>query len=52
MMELVRILDKYMVEHFKRAVERLEKRKDEDYDEVTLLIFYFIFENFGITIYN
>lgn len=34
MAELLRILDKLLKEHFKRAVERLEKRKDEDYDEV------------------
>ena len=34
MTELLRILDKLLKEHFDRAVERLEKRKDEDYDEV------------------
>ncbi|XP_075236845.1 karyopherin beta 3 [Lycorma delicatula] len=34
MKELLRILDKLLKEHFERADERLEKRKDEDYDEV------------------
>ncbi|XP_078038874.1 karyopherin beta 3 [Augochlora pura] len=34
MAELLRILDKLLNEHFERAVARLEKRKDEDYDEV------------------
>ncbi|KAI4504097.1 hypothetical protein M0802_000568 [Mischocyttarus mexicanus] len=34
MAELLRILDKLLKEHFERAVARLEKRKDEDYDEV------------------
>lgn len=34
MAELLRILDKLLNEHFERAVQRLEKRKDEDYDEV------------------
>ncbi|CAK9814312.1 Ipo5 [Anthophora quadrimaculata] len=34
MAELLRILDKLLVKHFERAVARLEKRKDEDYDEV------------------
>lgn len=43
MAELLRILDKLLNEHFDRAVARLEKRKDEDYDEVWIL---FIFINF------
>lgn len=34
MTELLRLLDKLLNEHFERAVARLEKRKDEDYDEV------------------
>ncbi|KAK0159718.1 hypothetical protein PV327_010803 [Microctonus hyperodae] len=34
MTELLRILDKLLNEHFERAVARLEKRKDEDYDDV------------------
>ncbi|XP_011304534.1 importin-5 [Fopius arisanus] len=34
MTELLRILDKLLNEHFARAVARLEKRKDEDYDEI------------------
>lgn len=34
MTELLRILDKLLNEHFEKAVARLEKRKDEDYDEV------------------
>ncbi|XP_017765333.1 PREDICTED: importin-5 isoform X3 [Eufriesea mexicana] len=34
MAELLRILDKLLNKHFERAVARLEKRKDEDYDEV------------------
>ncbi|XP_039296349.1 importin-5 [Nilaparvata lugens] len=34
MQEVLKILDKLLKEHFNRAVERLEKRKDEDYDEV------------------
>jgi len=34
MTELLRLLDKLLTEHFDRAVARLEKRKDEDYDEV------------------
>jgi len=34
MTELLRLLNKLLNEHFERAVARLEKRKDEDYDEV------------------
>ncbi|XP_011878216.1 PREDICTED: importin-5 [Vollenhovia emeryi] len=34
MTELLRLLDKLLNEHFDKAVARLEKRKDEDYDEV------------------
>ena len=34
MAELVKILDRLFTEHFQRSQERLEKRKDEDYDEV------------------
>ncbi|KAL1132390.1 hypothetical protein AAG570_010345 [Ranatra chinensis] len=34
MQELLRILDTLLKQHFDRAVERLDKRKDEDYDEV------------------
>ncbi|KOX78914.1 Importin-5, partial [Melipona quadrifasciata] len=34
MAELLRILDKLLNKHFERAVARLEKRKDEDYDEI------------------
>jgi hypothetical protein len=34
MQELLRILDSLLKQHFERAVERLDKRKDEDYDEV------------------
>ncbi|XP_034952088.1 importin-5 [Chelonus insularis] len=34
MAEILRILDKLLNEHFERAVARLEKRKDEDYDDV------------------
>ncbi|XP_058802795.1 importin-5 [Phymastichus coffea] len=34
MNELLRILDKLLNEHFEKAVARLEKRKDEDYDDV------------------
>jgi hypothetical protein len=36
MLELVRILDKLLKEHFEHAAARQEKRKDEDYDEVIL----------------
>lgn len=36
MAELLRILDKLLHDHFERAVTRLEKRKDEDYDEVII----------------
>jgi len=32
--ELVRILDKILLEHFERQTSRLEQRKDEDYDEL------------------
>jgi hypothetical protein len=38
MAELIRILDKTMKDHFSKAEERQEKRKDEDYDEVYILI--------------
>lgn len=38
MAELLRILDKLLNKHFERAVARLEKRKDEDYDEVRFYI--------------
>jgi len=34
MAELVKILDRLLKEHFQRATERQEKRKDEDYDDV------------------
>ncbi|XP_076164575.1 karyopherin beta 3 [Ptiloglossa arizonensis] len=34
MADLLHILDKLLNKHFERAVARLEKRKDEDYDEV------------------
>lgn len=34
MTDLLRILDKLLNEYFERAAARLEKRKDEDYDEV------------------
>uniref|UniRef100_A0A1W7RAB9 Importin-5 n=1 Tax=Hadrurus spadix TaxID=141984 RepID=A0A1W7RAB9_9SCOR len=34
MNEVIRILDKKLKEHFERAQERQEKRKDEDYDEM------------------
>jgi len=34
MQEILRILDKLLKDHFERAAARLEKRKDEDYDEV------------------
>lgn len=34
MSELLRIMDKLMNDHFERAAARLEKRKDEDYDEI------------------
>ncbi|EFN77942.1 Importin-5 [Harpegnathos saltator] len=34
MTELLRILDKLLNDHFEKAFARLEKRKDEDYDEV------------------
>ncbi|XP_014231665.1 importin-5 [Trichogramma pretiosum] len=34
MNELLRILEKLFNEHFEKAVARLEKRKDEDYDEI------------------
>jgi hypothetical protein len=36
MAELIRILDKIMKDHFSKAVARQEKRKDEDYDEVSI----------------
>lgn len=38
MTELLRILDKLLNEHFEKAVARLEKRKDEDYDDVCWLV--------------
>lgn len=41
MAELLRILDKLLNKHFERAVARLEKRKDEDYDEVRFCIYNF-----------
>ncbi|KAJ0181346.1 hypothetical protein K1T71_003431 [Dendrolimus kikuchii] len=34
MAEVLRILNKLLVEHFERATERHQKRTDEDYDEV------------------
>ena len=30
---LIRVLDTHLRDHFTRAQQRLEKRKDEDYDE-------------------
>lgn len=45
MQELLKILDKLLKEHFERAVERLEKRKDEDYDEVGLFTIFFSLEH-------
>jgi hypothetical protein len=37
MAELIRILDKIMKDPFSKAAARQEKRKDEDYDEVSIL---------------
>lgn len=34
MSKLITILDKLLTEHFERQVQRGDKRKDEDYDEV------------------
>lgn len=34
MATLVTILDKLLKEHFLRHVQRQEKRKDEDYDDI------------------
>lgn len=34
MTEVLRILNKFLTEHFERATERRQKRADEDYDEV------------------
>ncbi|XP_026272263.1 importin-5 [Frankliniella occidentalis] len=34
MQEMLRILDRLIKDHFERAEARVEKRKDEDYDEV------------------
>lgn len=31
--EIVRILDRHLQDHFDRAAQRMEKRKDEDFDE-------------------
>ena len=39
MTELIRILDKIMKDHFTKAAARQEKRKDEDYDEVSFILF-------------
>lgn len=39
MTELLRILDKLLVEHFERAVDRRKKHLDEDYDEVIVTLF-------------
>jgi hypothetical protein len=36
MTELIRILDRIMKDHFSKAAARQEKRKDEDYDEVSI----------------
>lgn len=33
MQEIVRVLDEQLKDHFQRAAQRVEKRKDEDYDE-------------------
>lgn len=44
MKELLRIVDLLLKQHFERAVERLDKRKDEDYDEVRVLALYVTFE--------
>jgi hypothetical protein len=38
MVELIRILDRIMKDHFSKAAARQEKRKDEDYDEVNILV--------------
>lgn len=34
MVELIGIIDKLMIEHFAKQEERIERRKDEDHDEV------------------
>lgn len=34
MVDVLRILNKLLTEHFERATERHQKRNDEDYDEV------------------
>ena len=51
MAELLRILDKLLNEHFERAVQRLEKRKDEDYDEVRFSILYIYRNDFVLSIF-
>lgn len=35
MAEMLKILDKHLNIYFEKAVERLGKREDEDYDEVS-----------------
>lgn len=52
MSELLRILDKLLQEHFERAVERLEKRKDEDYDEVKTASVVISWDNLKFTFLN
>lgn len=34
MVDVLRILNKLLTEHFERATERHQKRSDEDYDDV------------------
>lgn len=50
MKELLRILDVLLKQHFERATERLNKRKDEDYDEVRIFNSYLLIEQFIIII--
>lgn len=37
MAEVLRLINKVMEEYFQKAQERLEQRKDEDYDEVSVI---------------
>lgn len=51
MAEILRIIDKFMSEHFERAIDRHKKHMDEDYDEVSQFFTVLTFSNFSTVIF-
>lgn len=52
MAEILRIIDKFMTEHFERAIDRHKKHLDEDYDEVSQFSTVLTFPTFSVKLYQ